>query len=117
MGRTKPERRPSQHRGEVKSETVNTHVLVPINQAVDHQGLNPRVIGVYRVTTTGVIDIVAGVFRVCSVIGQVINTAKGKCGTAPATLTCMVVNHIQYDLDTGFMNGIHHLPELKTGIP
>ena len=64
-----------------------------------------------RISAAGIIDVVAGVLRLQSIIGGIINATETHSGAEAITLTGMVVNNIQQNLETGLVKVINHMPE------
>ena len=103
----------AKHRCEVESETIHTHITVPVAEAVENQLLHARMVSIKRVAATGVVYVNIWTTRLCTVIRKVVETAKRQRRAEPATLGRMVVDHIQYDLEPGIVNAAHHIAKLR----
>ena len=69
---------PPEYRCEIESKSVDAHIVVPITQAVEHELLDPGMIGVQGVAATGVIYVGARRLWFGAVVGEVVETAKRK---------------------------------------
>ena len=68
-------------------------------------------IEIKRIAAAGVVDVIARVIRLQTVIAGVVDAAKTECRTAPVAFSGVVVNHVQDHFDTGLVQGTHHIPE------
>ena len=88
------------------------HLFDPVTQAVHNQLQNIGMQHVERVATTGIVDIISSLGRICPVIAEVVYAPKREGRSQMIAFGRMVINHIQNHFDTGGMHGPHHHLEL-----
>ena len=104
---------PSKGYRQVETKTIHVHLRDPIAQAVHHQLKDPRMGEIERIPHPSVIDIVTGIVLVQPVVRGIVDTPETERGAQLVALCSVVVNHVQYHLDTGIVQAPHHGLELR----
>ncbi len=103
-------------RRQVESKSVDAQLARPVAQAVEHQGLDLRVIGIERITGASVIDVGGRVVRFEAVVGLVVQAAEAERRAGAVALAGMVERDIEDHLHAGIVNGIDHVDEFMPRI-
>ena len=93
------------------------HLPGPVPEAVDNEFPHGTVGAVQGVPSPGVVrvrmvGIVGG-----HVIGAVVDGLEAESGAGLVTLSCVVVHHVEEDLDARLVQGLHHLAKLLNRLP
>ncbi|MNU87423.1 hypothetical protein D3C71_772050 [compost metagenome] len=101
----------AQNGAEIEAETVDMHVFSPVTQAVHHHLQHARMRGVDGISGAGVVDVITVVIRQGAVIGEVVDTLERQRRSKLVAFRCVVVDHIENDLDAGIVERPHHIAE------
>src|SRR5208283_80816 len=105
---------PGQDRGEVEAEPIDVHMGDPVPCAVENHAAHDRLVGVQRVSGSTVIRVLSAVFFE-DVIDFVCEAPEAERGPFAIPLRGMVVDNIEYHLDTGAVERLDEIAELVDG--
>ena len=89
----------AQRDAEIEAEAVDVVFLDPVAQRIEGQLDHARVREVDRVAATGVVDAIARIVRLQSVVGGIVQTAQAQGRAALAAFAGVVVDHVEQHFD------------------
>src|SRR4029450_7676768 len=92
---------------QIKAKSIDVHLEHPIAQAVHNQLKGARVSHIQRISAPGVIHVIATIVDQ-TIIRGVVDSSKAQSRSQLVSLSGVVVNDIDDDLDTFTMKGLHH---------
>mmetsp|Transcript_21539 Transcript_21539/g.83730 ORF Transcript_21539/g.83730 Transcript_21539/m.83730 type:complete len:418 (-) Transcript_21539:1647-2900(-) len=102
----------AQHRREVETEAVDTHLGDPVAQGVQHELGHARMRGMQGVAAAGQVFVAAPVAADQPVVALVVEAAEGQRRAELVALGGVVVDDVQHHLQAGLVQRIHHRAEL-----
>ena len=103
---------PGQCGSQVETEPVDVHLGHPVPQRIHDELQRMRVTDVEAVAGPGVVHVVALVVVDKAVVGGIVDAPHRQRRTQVVALGGVVVDHVEDDLDAGFVQGAHHRLEL-----
>ncbi len=103
---------PGERRREVEAEAVDVHLLHPVAETVHHELQDLRRLHVEGIAAPGEVLVAGAIVGREPVVARVVDAAQRKRGPALVALGRVVVDHVEDDLEAGFMQGAHHHLEL-----
>src|SRR5471030_906311 len=98
--------------GKIKAETVHVHLGDPVAQAVGDHLQHARMRQVERVARTGIVDVITLVVGQ-TIVRSVIDTLERQRRPALVAFGGVVVDHVENDLEAGFVKAVDHLLEFR----
>src|SRR5210317_1906151 len=98
----------SEYRCEIETKPIDADRFREISEAVQDDLPDAWVVDFQRIAATGVVHVGAGVVCYCPIVGEVIDTPKGKGRPIITTLSSMVVCDVEHDLEACIVNCTHH---------
>ena len=96
--------------GEIEAEPVDLYLVRPVAQRIQHESLGGRQREVEGVAAAGHVDVVA--VGHLAVVVRVVETAETRRRTHRALLGRVVVDDVEYHLEPGLVQELHHALEL-----
>ena len=106
----------SEYSCEIEAKSVDAELARPVTQAVDHQRLDLRVIGVERVAGARVVDVGGRVMRFQAIVGLVVQAAEADRRPVAVAFTRMVENDVEDHFHPRIVNSVYHLDEFAPRI-
>ena len=102
----------AQRRREVKAEAIDAHHIDPVPERVERHLDDGRMPKVKRVARACHIVVVLRVHRLMAVIREVIEALPAEHAVTPAAFACVVVHHVENDLEACRVEKVDHSSEL-----
>ncbi len=105
-----------QCRRQIEAKTVNAHLLDPEAQTVHDHAQHEGMRHIHRIAAARIIDIIARLSGYQAVIGRIVKTAIAQGWPAMVALGCVIIDHIENDLDAMSMKFPHHVAKTQQAL-